>query len=631
MKNEAAYEMISEALFQRKDWEQMLAKFEAQRNGDDRPVTNNDPWPDSSNYRYKLADMMMEQKKSVYSQIIYSSEHFAVFKALTPANLPHAENLAPYFDHIVKEHTNFEIYLVMDLDAGLQDGGSFMKITWDPENQVPLVKWIENLCMIFPSTCGFADESPWCAEVIHLSKREAHKKFGNLPGLDDLFKMSLSDEASDSLSDSVARERERYNRTGINLSGKGGKRLVIWEFHYEDEEGNKRIRTISPDDPKFDFKDDRAYPFYCERQGKRYTKWMYEHFRREWKTPNLYSSRGLPQVIEEEEFLLTALERMKHNWMTLAQMPIFQSATGQPPGSTNNISMMPGMILPNGIQPVTWGAPPMSFDQQSEHVREIAERRMAVPDSGIGRSNTMNDSRTAREVSLMASIQQMAVNYESTPWKKHIRAVLRQMWERIVQYKPESLNFFIAKSIQSLPPDALNGDYLIDVSWSGDNINKEYLGQKAMALWTESLKTGNPRVINETWKNLVEHAAPGQAQRFDLNPQLAAQDMGERIAQELDTIVSIGFPVRPKEDVDHYQAVLMTMQFIQAQEAKGIQLPPQSMNLLSQYMAAHRQMLAKTNPEQRKQLDQQLTEMDQAMAMKEQQASVVQMPQQGVA
>ncbi len=629
------FEEISDALTERQEWEKKLANFEAQRHGDDRAEVNDDPFPNASNVRDQVADGIIEKKKAAYSQVIYASENLALFKPLVPANIPFSNNLAPYFDNIIKEHTDWEYENVFALDAGLQDGEGFIKCGWDYENLVPKPKWVENLMIIQPANAAMFHDNPWVVEVIHLSKKKAKKQFSKLPGFPELLKSLDEDQGADEINDEMARQRERYARNGINMSGKSS-RIVLWELHYEDDEGNKRLRTMSPDDPKFDFQDDREYPFWMEKRKidkisgqetvTKNSRWMYEQFRREWTKPDQHSSRGIPEVVEEAEFLATALRRAKHNAMTMTQTPMFESQSGFPTGSTNNIPLVLGGILPVGIRPTQWPAPPYSYDQEIHEIRQMIESRMATPDSGLGSQNNKNNNKTATEADLIGSIMQLTVNYETTPWKKFIRACYRQMWERIVQFKPDSLQFYLNGTIQSLPPEALNGDYMIDVSWSGESLNREALASKAFSLHQEALKLGVPSVVEQTWKNLCENVVPGQVQRFEINPQRAQQDMGERIADELDTMVSIGFPVRVKEDVDHNQAVTMAVQFIQAKQMEGQPISAPAQALIKQYIEGHRAMLAKTNPEQSKQLDQHLAELEQATAQQAQQQALGQPP-----
>lgn len=632
--NEDWFKVVTEqGLIPRKEWENNLAKFEAQRNCDDREEVNNDPYPGASNIRHPTSDMVISEKKAVYSQIYSQSEHLPNFKATTPANVPYANNLAPYYDNVVKEHTDLEDQMNYALDSGLQDGESFVKIGWDFDEEVPTFSWKENLTLIQPDTATDFHESEWIAEVIQLSEDAATKKFAKLAGFKEFLKAALSDERSQDAEDSVGIMRERYSRRGINFSSNAG-RLVLWVIHYKDSEGKLRLRTISPDQPTFDFQDDRAYPFQ-RANGKPAKRWMFEQFRREARTPNQHSSRGIPELVQELEYLMTACWRFKHNVMAITQNPMFTTPTGMPPGSTNNYSLLLGGFLPSGVAPVVWPQPSMSFDEEMQKTQQLVEKRVASADSALSREGS-SDSRTAREVGLIASLQQLSVNYESTPWKKFLRAVLRQGWDRIVQYKPKNLSFYIGKTYQSLPPDALNGDYMIDVSWSGDAINKEFNGQKAMALWTESLKTQDRRVIGEAWKNLIEHFAPGQVQRFEINQELEQADMAEQIGDEIDTMVSVGFPVRVKDNIDHAMAVILTMQFLQAKQQMamnpdpsqhGIPVTQQAVNLLSQYMAGHREALKAQNPQAYKQLAVQLNQME--MQAKQQQIQA-QMQRQGV-
>ena len=620
--NEKIYEKVSEALVDRQDYEKRLAKFEHQRFGKDRPRTNNDPWPNASNYRRKKSDEIIEQKKAFYSQIIHSSQYIANFKALIPQNLEFANLNEAYYDYIVKEKTEFERAMIYALDKGLQDGTSFVKITWDIDNQIPVFKWIENLMIIVPPKTLHLEDSPWIVHVVQLSEKEAKARYGNLPGFDNFLKGALStDEDSELINDTVQRERERYERRGINVSGKQS--LTLWEYHYS-QGGKKRMKTISPDEPSFDFQDDQEYP-YVDSDGKQ--RWMFEHFRREWLSPDIYSSRGVPEIVWEEEFLVTAIERMKHNFMTLTCQPIFTAPNGLPPGSNNNISFIPGSVLPGNLVPLQWPAPPIAWDKETLNVESIVDRRMVTNNAAAG-PNTLytggDGNKTARQVSFEASLQTLSVNYETTPWKKFLRSVLRQGWQRVAQFKPQSLTFYLNNTLKQLPVEALNGDFNIVLSWSVDNINKEFNLQQAFALWQASIQNpyANPQ---EAWKNYTDQLAPGQGQRFQANTEELQADAVESIAKELDTMVSTGFPVRPKQNIDHYLAVVTTMQFIQAQQQMGMPIHPQRLPLLQQYMAAHRQLLAKTDPEKYKLLNQQLSELD--IAQRQQMAQQAQQQQ----
>lgn len=610
--NRKFYELFHDDLEDRQEFERRLGKFEHQRFGKDRPRVNNDPWPNASNYRRKKSDEIIEQKKAFYSQVIHSSQYIANFKALIPQNLDFADLNEAYFDYQTKEKTDFERQSVYCLDKGLQDGTSYMKITYDLNKGIPVYKWIENLMIIVPSRTLQLEDATRIAHVIQMSEKEAKKRFGHLPKFDQLLKsaMTTSTDEGQMVNDTVNRERDRYERRGINVSARN--MFVVWEIHYQDESNPnlKRMRTICPDDPDFDFLDDREYP-YTDSDGVQ--RYMFEQFRREWLSPDIYSSRGIPEIVWEEEFLLTAVARMKHNTMTLVNMPVFTSDVSLPPGSTNNFSCIPGSFLPNNMQPIQFPSPPISWDQETQNVESIVDRRMtsanaSSTDNTIYTGGTGN--KTARQVSYEAGVQTLAVNYETMPWKKFMRSVLRQGWQRTAQFKPQSLTFYMQNTLRQLPVEALNGEFDIVLSWSVDNINKEFNIQQSRMLWQDSLQMRAPQLIEKTWKNYVNQMVPGSGGEYEIDPEALQQDAVEEVANEIDIMVSTGFPVRPKESIDPYTAVTTTMQYIQAEQHRGQPVPQDRLYLLTGYMQAYREQLKKTNPQQYQQLMEELNALD---------------------
>jgi hypothetical protein len=70
--------------------------------------------------------------------------------------------------------------------------------------------------------------------------------------------------------------------------------------------------------------------------------------------------------------------------------------------------MAPGEVLPPGIKPAIYGAPPVSFDQEINFARGEAELAAQTPDMGIEKPNQRgNEKRTAKEVGVASSIAQV--------------------------------------------------------------------------------------------------------------------------------------------------------------------------------------------------------------------------------
>lgn len=609
--NKDIYARGQKALKDRVQWERKLATNQLQRFCQDRARVNNIPWPRASNVRYPLSDTLIDQKKPFFFKLLYSSEHIPFFKALVSRNIPHTEGCAAYLDFVTKERTEFEDEIQYASDAALQDGETIIKVTWDEEKQVPVYEQIDNLFIITPSNTTKLQDAPWVIHVRQFSSRDFVKEFSKYAkdGKDKEWRKTLENKAkalreeTELENDTGQREDDEYQREGINRTTRGG-RVVVWECHYEDDEGAKRMCSILPDDNAFDLGDDRAYPY-------DHGEWMFVHYKREKTNKKLHSARGMPELVQDGEHSLTAMQRSQQNAATLALTPVY---SGTIPGTTQNFTLAPGSILPPGVSAVPSGNYPFEvWSALMRETREVWERRAMAIDSGIGKGNTMNDSRTKYEVQQISNQQMLGIELEAGNWKMFVRAIMKQAWALIVQFQPESLMYYIGEEMKDLPPDALNNDYMISISGSAEGVNKEWMFQKATGLWQASQNNpfANPF---EAWKNLVQVLMPGQVQRFVVDPASRQQEAMEKAASDI-TLMMIGFPVQPKPQDNHIVAAMTAAQFLTAKAMKGEGLDAQAVSLIGSYIAAHREMLKQTDKAGYQQLTAQLAQLEQTNAM----------------
>jgi len=611
----------------RVEWERKLSRNQLQRFCQDRNRVNNIPWPKASNIRYPLSDTLIDQKKPFFFKLLYSSERIPFFKALVSKNIPFTEGCASYLDFIVKERTEFEDEIQYATDQMLQDGECIMKVTWDVQNECPIYTHIDNLFVITPSNTTDPSKAAWITHIRQFSKRDfldEYKKYtkegqteaDRLTELKTIVsKIFDSDTALEN--DQADREDDEYQREGINRTIRGG-RIVVWENHYEDDDGKKRIRSTMPDDPDIDLSDDREYSFeYCLKNDV----WMFFHHKREKTNKKMHSARGYPELVQDGEHSITAMQRAKHNAMALALVPVY---SGNIPGNTQNLVMAPGTVLPPGLTAVTSGNYPFeAWTAEMNHTREIWERRAGAVDSGIGTGNTMNDSRTKFEVQQISNMQMMGVELESGNWKKFIRELMKMSWGIIVQFKPKSLMYYIGEEMSSLPMEALTNDYMISISGSAEGVNKEWMVQKAQMLWTASQNNPFSNGL-EAWKNLMQVLNPGEAQRFVTDPQQRQQEAMQKAASDI-SLMLIGFPVAPKPADDHLVSAMTAAQFLDAKASKGEPIDKQAVMLISQYISAHREALKQTDKQGYGQLTQALDQL-QAKHMQQPQPGQPQLP-----
>jgi len=607
--NKTLHERGLRSLKDRLPWERKIARACAQRHGQDRPLRQNTPWPGASNVKDPVSDTMIEQLKPFYFKVIYSARDIATFTALIKENLPFGLRVSSYFDYIIKQKTDFEREIQYAIDALLQDAECVLKITWDFDKEAPRFTFIDNLFIITPSATMEFNEAPWVIEVRQLFGHEVVDEFSDVPGIKEFVKrVSQSSEEMDN--DQQNREQEAYRREGINFSGRLG-RVILWECHYLDKSGSRRIRTISPDEPDFDFQDDHEYLAEWNLKNKR---WCYEHHKYEMKSKHLHSARGIPEITQEDEYLMSAMRRSKHNAMALFNNPILYPLNGVLPSTAQNMTMMPGQMAPIALGSLQLGTPPFSWDEEINNRRSIIERRVGTPDFGIGKSNTMDSPRTATEVKRIGFQQSLGVEMASGNWKMFVARCMRQAWGLICQYKPQSLKIYRDNEIEELPVTALNDDYLITLSGSAESVNKEYLLQEAVALLEYALKLAPSGIPNlkEIWTFFVSRAAPGMENKFTVNPEGVNADARKKALESISAMITTLMPVEPSPTDDLMVNAQVGLQFLQNATRNGLPLAPIQIQLVSNYIAQSRELLKSTNKAQYEQLTGVLNQLDQA-------------------
>lgn len=592
----------------RRPWEDKLARMHLQRHGLDRNTVNNVPWPRASNIRFMLSDMFIERKKPLYFRIIFNSENIFQFKALIQENVPFAVGCAHYYDFVCKQKTDLEEELLFCIDCLLQWGETYVKITWDDEKEVPCFQQIDPLFIIAPSTATSLRYADRFTHVIQLSKQQIKEKYAYL-GKEKLKQLMIRiDDPTSRNHDQSNQEQNEYDREGVSRSGNG--KPVLWEVHYHDAEGKKRLRTVAPDYLTFDFEDDRLY------DDAYNDDWMVVQIRRELTNKNLHSSRGICEVVSEFEYSLTSMWRSKHNAMTLYNAPIFHTAGG-PPGSTNNESLIPGAIMPFKLERVDMGSPPISWDIEMENTQKYAEGRMAIFDTQIAEASGNN--RTAKEVSAIENQQGLSLDLETGIWKRGIKKVGAIGWRLICAHRPKSLMYYINNDMQELSPDAINSDYQLSVSGSAENINKEWMLQKAMQNF--EIAKGNPFVnLGEVTKHYFEVGSPGSVQRFYTNPQEQQYKNSRKAFSDISLMMD-GFTIVPESTDDHFVCAKVAHDFVQqraamsaAQQQAGLPvtlgLTGQQSSLINNYLNLQREALQKTNKKQYEELNKMLDQTD---------------------
>ena len=603
-------EEIKDALSERVEWENELGRGEAQRKMTDRSKINNHPWPRSSNVKSGFTDTEIARFTPFLFKILYSSERVAYFRSMSQQNATFGGLVADWFDFKVKNYTDLEEEIQPCTDKLLQDGETVMKVMWNDSKQCFYFEHVDNLFFITPSNVLRLKDSPWCVHVLQKSKKWILKRYKHINGIEGFVNRVQERTVDDN--DSNRRSENEYVREGISISPKN-RDLVLWEKHYRDDEGKHRIVILSPDEPSFDFEDDRPYPYELG-------DYMFEHTKWEKIDKKMHSARGLPRLLMEADFTLTALERFKHNLMTLTLTPLLY-AQGSVPGSTQNISFAPGTFLPFPVEVVKMGTPGFEIDQEIQRTLQKWERRVGMPDYTLNSAQNPGENRTATEVKAIGFQNNQAVDLITGNWRMFLAKIFKKAWKYVVLAKPESLTFFLDGKNQTIPPEALNDEWQITISGTAESVNREAMTQRAITLW--QMCQNNPFAnLGEAWKNVLQNLSPGEVDRFYQDPTERQQEQKNKTTADIGTMISTGAFMSPEPEDDLVTAGVTAMQYLVKEQQRLLdpqlsqamqgtpQASPQAVNLITQYIATCREMLKSNNKQGFAQLNQALNQIE---------------------
>ena len=335
------------------------------------------------------------------------------------------------------------------------------------------------------------------------------------------------------------------------------------------------------------------------------------------KDPGFYSSRGVVELQAIFEAELTKLMNEKNDAMTLFNRPLYRAERDMP--NTGNLRMTPGSILPYGIQPVMHQAPPISFDQQMNIMREIAQNRVSTPDFGLTQTLQDTSRRTATEIQAIGGLYQQSSDLRMRIFRIALGKLYRMSWSILLQYEKTSLDYWYLDTAQQIPQEALHERYGIQPTGSADGVNKQLLMQKAIMRFQ---MFANDPFINQGQlrKTILESDDATLVKRLYVDPQLAQADQAEDQANEI-TFLRLGFPAMVKDSDDHLVHIQTVMGYISNRANTGAPPEPAEGQFLEQHMGEHLLKLKEADPKVGRQVE---AELKNLFAQMQQAAAAVQ-------
>jgi hypothetical protein len=571
----------------------------------------NKPWPGASDVHFPLVDTTISELKPAYFQQLFATDLIAQFVPTSPQVAEYTTAAAQWFDHRVKQKTNLETEVLSAVDAMLMCGTGILKVLWDYQSKRLKYYTVNPQHFVVPAwTRDIADADRIChisVYSVEAYKRQKHLKQDK--AILDQIIGSYSDDAGDMNTESV-----KYEREGLTFPEQD--KIIVWEvYHRCPDTGEWLICTYSPSSPDIDLRPTMKLPY---NHGKP----PFIAFNYEIKDPGFYSSRGVVELQAIFEAELTKLMNEKNDAMTLFNRPLYRAERDMP--NSGNLRMTPGSILPYGIQPVAHQAPPISFDQQMNIMREIAQNRVSTPDFGLTQTLQNTERRTATEIQAIGGLYQQSSDLRMRIFRIALGNLYRMSWSILLQYDKTSLDYWYLDTAQQVPQEALHEQYGIQPTGSADGVNKQLLMQKAITRF--QMFANDPYIDQgQLRKTILESDDATLVKRLYVDPQLAQANQAEDQANEI-TFLRLGFPAVVKDSDDHLIHIQTVMAYITNRADTGAPPEPAEGQFLEQHIAEHLEKLKEADPKTGRQVEQELknlfAQMQQAVAAQAEQQNV---------
>lgn len=561
--NEELHGSICSDLSVRSTWEEKQVNYYRMRHQGIRRKQK--PWANAADLHFPLIDTNIEKLKPLFFQQIVGMDVVATFVPMRQQLAPATTTAEQWFDYKVREKTNLQTAGLSWIDYALMSGRGVLKITWDTTKKQVGYTAIDPLYLIVPSNTKELQDADRVTHVMPMSVAAYKRQPGEWKtDKATIARLTKTNEDDDSSSGLTSKAETTRLREGITHDSKG-ESIIVWEVYDRKDDGKWIMRTFSPAAPEIDLRDPMELPY--EHGMVPFVDFAYEI-----KDAGWYSPRGIAEILAPFEAALCHSWNQKHDSMQLFNKPMFRAERDMP--NTMNLRPGPGSILPNGIVPVTMPQPPMSFDEDMVATRSIAEQRVSNPDYGMGQVLDTKNRRTATEIQAIGGQSQQAGDLRARMFRMALAQAYKMTWSLLIQYDKEDLLYRFQSDSISVDPAALHGDYHIEPKGGVNEVNKQFLLQKAIQ---RKMLFANSAWINqpELDKTIIELDDPSLVKRIFQDPNLKAQDEQVDESKNIPALlVGENIPVRQSDNGSLRIGILMN--FIQKTLQSGNQMSPQA-------------------------------------------------------
>lgn len=559
---------ILTSIEQRSPWELRQTRwYELRHHGLRRA---NKPWPKAADLHWPLIDTAIEKLKPLFLQQALGMDVVASFVPMRQQLNAYTKVAEDWFNYKIREKTNFVDEVLSWVDYTLMSGRGVMKCFWNPGDKRVGFEAVDPMYFVVPPYTVDLQDADWAVHVMPMSvgayKRMAGQ-FGWKADSKTIAKIRGNPQEDDNIPGAASENDAKQLREGITYTSNTDG-VIVWEVYRKTDAGKWEVYLYSPAAVDLDLRDPMELPY-------DHGQCPFVDFPYEIKDKGWFSPRGVCEILAPFELSMTSMWNHKHDAMTLYNRPLFRAERELP--NSINLRFQPGQILPYGVAPVQMPQPPVSFDQELNQTRAVAENRIGSPDYTMGTiMSGGSDRRTATEIQSINAQAMQSGDLRARLFRMALGKLYRQAWALYVQYDSKSLRYRFAEDSLEADPVALHDQYELEPKGGMDMVSRQMMVQQAIN--RKQLFMNSPWVDQvELDKSIMELDDPSLVKRLLRDPGQKQVDELEDEAKTIPTLL-VGVPVPAKPGQNYAGRIGVLMQYLNGAMQQGQVLSPVARN-----------------------------------------------------
>ena len=559
---------ILTSIEQRSPWELRQTRwYELRHHGLRR---TNKPWPKAADLHWPLIDTAIEKLKPLFLQQALGMDVVASFVPMRQQLNAYTKVAEDWFNYKIREKTNFVDEVLSWVDYTLMSGRGVMKCFWNPGDKRVGFEAVDPMYFVVPPYTVDLQDADWAVHVMPMSVgayRRMAGQFGWKADSKTIAKIRGNPQEDDNIPGAASENDAKQLREGITYTSNTDG-VIVWEVYRKTDAGKWEVYLYSPAAVDLDLRDPMELPY--DHGQLPFVDFPYEIKDKGW-----FSPRGVCEILAPFELSMTSMWNHKHDAMTLYNRPLFRAERELP--NSINLRFQPGQILPYGVAPVQMPQPPVSFDQELNQTRAVAENRIGSPDYTMGTiMSGGSDRRTATEIQSINAQAMQSGDLRARLFRMALGKLYRQAWALYVQYDSKSLRYRFAEDSLEADPVALHDQYELEPKGGMDMVSRQVMVQQAIN--RKQLFMNSPWVDQvELDKSIMELDDPSLVKRLLRDPGQKQVDELEDEAKTIPTLL-VGVPVPAKPGQNYAGRIGVLMQYLNGAMQQGQVLSPVARN-----------------------------------------------------